>query len=128
MNRREAVVAEVLADRVSDHPMWDGVDYTGERESKIAAFVYDTAAAIVAALDTPAPAPESGAYPCCGQCDPGCSGRHENPCPRCQTPAVRATGDMSRPGQASPPRPLGPPPADLIAIADEGAARARGVI
>jgi hypothetical protein len=96
MNARETAMAEVLRRAIVD---WS---HAGPDRPRLLDY---QAAAIVAALATPvAPTTEPGAYPCCGQCDPGCSGRHEWPCPRCQMSTTAA----------------------MYAVADEGAARAKG--
>jgi hypothetical protein len=40
---------QILANRVADHPMWDGIDYTMEREARIADFVEEAVADLEAA-------------------------------------------------------------------------------
>lgn len=105
MSAREAAIAAVLGNHewlrltdAGDGRCACGWATPGNHPSHVAA-------AIVAALDTPAaPVTEAGTYPCCGQCDAGCSGRHEIPCPLCQFDTTAA----------------------VLAVADEGAARARG--
>lgn len=111
MNAREVIEAALVAELVKIlPPRLESVpavtDYgMGVADIALAeSYARRLVPAIVAALDTPAASTEQGNYPCCAQCDAGCSGRHEWPCPRCQVSTTAA----------------------ILAVADEGAARAKG--
>lgn len=45
---RRPAVEQALSDVVADHPMWEGVEFSGEREAAIAAFVAEAAERVLA--------------------------------------------------------------------------------